>query len=96
MASRRLIIAANRLTIAYNAFMGLQCNIDARGQRMRARMGTVFVIGAGLMAALWAWPRGSIVAWAVTGAALAVGLFMLFEARNKWCAMRAMGIKTKI
>ena len=74
----------------------MQCNIDARGKRVRLINGIVTtVIGVTLLLA-WAIPSGGWVAWVTTIAAFAGGAFMIFEARAGWCAIRAMGIKTPI
>jgi uncharacterized membrane protein HdeD (DUF308 family) len=74
----------------------MQCNIDARGKRVRLVNGIVtLVIGLVLLIA-WALPERSVLAWAVTIVALAGGAFMIFEARAGWCAIRAMGFKTPV
>jgi hypothetical protein len=71
------------------------CNIDARGARIRLVWGILNLIAAALAAAaaigwhLW-WP------WIVAGLCAAAGIFALFEARKKWCVMRALGIKTPL
>ncbi len=75
--------------------MGLTCNIDAAGKKARLQGGIVAVLLAVVMAVLtyvfaieWLW---------IVVAALALGGgFMIFEARAGWCAMRAMGFKTKV
>lgn len=70
-------------------------NIDEKGRRARARGGWIFLSMALITAALlprpWTWSAGAI----PVGLALA-GLFMLFEARRSWCALRACGIKTPL
>ncbi len=74
----------------------MQCNINARGKRIRLINGIVtIVIGVVLMFALAIRSEGWV-AWATTIAVLAGGAFMIFEARAGWCAIRAMGIKTPI
>ena len=74
----------------------MQCNIDARGKRMRLIGGLVTLsIGIVLLVA-WAVPTQSRAAWAVAAAPLAGGAFMVFEARAGWCALRAMGFKTPV
>ena len=76
--------------------MALQCNIDAKGKRVRFINGTVtLAIGIVLLFA-WAMPTRSPIAWATTIACLIGGAFMIFEARAGWCAIRAMGFKTPI
>ncbi len=76
--------------------MALQCNIDARGKRIRLINGIVAFIAAMLMIAFWAWGSGSMLAWTISLFVLAAGAFMIFEARAGWCVMRAMGFKTRI
>lgn len=74
----------------------MQCNIDARGKRLRLINGIVtLAIGLVLLFA-WALPSEGWVSWAVTLAALTGGAFMIFEARAGWCAVRAMGFKTPV
>ncbi len=78
--------------------IGLTCNIDRRGQRARALVGVILLIGAGAAFYLGATRDGSAstASW-ITGASLVVGgLFCLFEAANGWCAVRAMGFRTKL
>jgi apolipoprotein N-acyltransferase len=74
----------------------MQCNIDRRGQRIRYMIGIIVLFaGIVLVAAtlLAAWPR-----WLSIIAALMMlgGAFGIFEARKKWCAVRAMGFRTPI
>lgn len=76
--------------------MGLTCNIDRRGKRVRATLGVILVLSA-LGLAAGAWMTGRYVALGVpAGIALLAGLFGLFEAANAWCAVRAMGYKTPL
>lgn len=49
------------------------------------------LITAALLPRPWTWSTGAL----PVGLALA-GLFMLFEARRSWCALRACGIKTPL
>lgn len=71
----------------------MQCNIDAKGRAVRLAIGLVTLLA------------GIIVLWAAgdTGAGLGVGLgclgggaFAVFEGWKGWCAVRALGFKTKI
>lgn len=74
----------------------MQCNIDARGKRVRLINGIVtLVIGIALVFA-WALRSGTTAAWVVSTVVLLVAAFMIFEARAGWCALRAMGIKTRV
>jgi hypothetical protein len=73
----------------------MQCNIDQRGARFRRLLG-YFLLGFGIsiggaayMLAIW-W------LWILAAAIMVGGAFALFEARKKWCAVRAMGIQTRI
>jgi uncharacterized membrane protein YccC len=76
--------------------MALTYNIDARGKRARFIIGVV-LLGAGVgLLLLWAIPAGSSLAWIVTVICLVVGAFVVFEARAGWCAIRAMGMKTRL
>jgi hypothetical protein len=71
----------------------MQCNIDDHGARLRRTWG-IMVILAGLVLtglALWS---GIWWLWLIVIACLASGAFAIFEAQNKWCALRAMGVKT--
>ena len=75
----------------------MQCNIDARGKRFRLISGMVcLLIGivVALLALLHAGPF-----WPLMGPALGVGIagaFQIFEARAGWCAIRAMGFRTRL
>jgi len=76
--------------------MAFQCNIDARGKRARLISGIVQLAVALAIAALWAWRTNSKLAWILACLLAAAGAFTVFEARAGWCALRAMGIKTRI
>ena len=74
----------------------MQCNIDAKGKAVRLVYGLVMLAAAGALAlvallgvanAWWVW-------LIVAGLAL-MGGFGVFEARQGWCVVRAMGFKTK-
>jgi hypothetical protein len=74
----------------------MQCNIDARGKRLRLINGIVTtMIGLALLLT-WALPSDRWVPWIVTIAVIAGGAFMMFQARAGWCVVRAMGFKTPI
>jgi hypothetical protein len=74
----------------------MQCNIDARGKRLRFINGIVTLAIGLVLVFAWAVPAGTWVAWAVTALVLASGAFMIWQARAGWCAVRAMGFKTPI
>ncbi len=73
----------------------MECNIDERGARFRRVMGIVCLVLAAALGGVAFW-TGWVVVWIVAGAAAAGGLFALFESRKKWCALRAMGIQTRV
>ncbi len=73
----------------------MQCNIDARGARYRLAWGLLNLTAAILAgAAALIWNVGWL--WIVTGLCAAGGIFAVFEARKKWCVMRALGVKTPL
>ena len=76
--------------------MALQCNINARGKRIRFINGIITTVIGVVLLFVWALPTNSIIAWSATIACLLGGAFMIFEARAGWCAIRAMGFKTPI
>ena len=68
---------------------GMQCNIDARGKRLRLITGIALAAaGVGMIAANTARYMGI--------GLLAVGAFAIFESWAGWCAVRAMGFKTRV
>lgn len=73
--------------------MALTCNIDARGRRARFVWGVLMLVAA-LFVGVGAWRHGGWW-WVWTTLLIGMGAFGLFEARKGWCAVRAMGIKTK-
>jgi hypothetical protein len=74
----------------------MQCNIDAKGKRIRFVYGIILVIIGILASVLWAYSSGSALRWVVSIAVMASGAFVLFEARQGWCALRALGFKTSV
>jgi hypothetical protein len=76
--------------------MPLACNIDSRGKSFRLIWGSIALLIGLATAAAWAWTSHSAVAWAVSVVCVAGGGFMIFEARAGWCALRAMGFKTRV
>jgi hypothetical protein len=78
--------------------IGLTCNIDRAGQRARGIVGIVLVIGAGIAFYFAATSGGNAALGALIAAIglLLGGAFCLFEAANGWCAVRAMGFRTKL
>jgi hypothetical protein len=49
-----------------------------------------------VLVATWALPAKTALAWLVSAGVLGAGAFSVFEARAGWCALRAMGFRTKI
>ncbi|MGD0541387.1 MAG: hypothetical protein ABSB33_07710 [Tepidisphaeraceae bacterium] len=76
--------------------MGLSCNINARGKRARLISGILQLAAAVGVAGLWGWTTGSRLAWILASLLAVGGAFAVFEARAGWCALRAMGIKTRL
>jgi hypothetical protein len=75
----------------------MQCNIDARGRRARLTGGIVscvIALAAAIGAAIVPAFRVGLVIAAVAMAV--VGAFQIFEGVKGWCALRAMGIRTKV
>jgi hypothetical protein len=75
--------------------MKLTCNIDQRGRRVRMigglmtdSIGTVLLVAGILM------ERGELIGPGVV--LILAGGFMVFEAVAGWCALRALGFKTKL
>jgi hypothetical protein len=76
--------------------MKLACNIDERGRSVRRVGGVaVLVIGVALLG-VWAVPTGGVCAWLGSCTLVGIGVFCVFEAWAGWCALRAMGMKTKV
>lgn len=74
----------------------MKCNIDRRGQTVRMTVGVACVIAGlvlGGLTLLLGWPL-----WIYVPAVCLVlgGGFSIFEARTKWCAVRAMGFRTPV
>ena len=73
----------------------MQCNIDQRGRKARLVAGAV--VDAGGLVAVVAGIVTDQLLWLGAGIFLSVtGSFMIFEGAKGWCALRAMGFKTKI
>lgn len=71
----------------------MQCNIDDRGARARRTWGIMNLMTAVILGGL-AWWSGIWWLWIVAAGCTAGGIFALYEARKKWCVLRAMGVKT--
>lgn len=81
----------------YDRGMPSPCNIDARGKRFRLVLGLALAAGGILLCLLWAIPTGgSAPAVATAVACLLSGAFLIYEAQTGWCALRAMGFRTRL
>jgi len=76
--------------------MALACNIDSAGKAARFRIGLILVVASVAVAMIWPLRSGSTTGWFLAAALAAGGAFSLFEARAGWCAVRAMGFRTRI
>jgi hypothetical protein len=76
--------------------MKLACNINQKGRLARLIYGLILIGLDALLAWRWAAPAGSAARWIVVAALFVLGIFGLFEAAVGWCAMRAMGFKTRM
>ncbi len=73
----------------------ITCNIDSKGIRLR-RLGGGLLLALAASLAIAAWGTGLAWLWYPSAGLAAGGGFILFEAFSGWCALRAMGFKTKI
>jgi hypothetical protein len=73
----------------------MQCNIDDQGVRFR-RVWGIMVLFVGLITAGLAFWSGIWWVWIIAAFCLIAGAFAIYESRKKWCALRAMGVKTRI
>jgi hypothetical protein len=72
------------------------CNIDRKGRVVRL-VGGLLLSATGCLGGLtWALPTRQTSAIAACVACVAVGGFMIFEARASWCVVRALGFKTPV
>ena len=74
--------------------MGLTCNINRTGRNVRGISGAVFLV-SGIIFLVRCWPP-TWKQWVIGVILLAIGGFQIFEAVIGWCAVRAMGFKTKL
>ena len=75
--------------------MPLTCNIDSRGKSLRLILGVIFLLDGLTLLIIWALRTGSHAGWFASILLILIGAFMIFEGRNGWCALRAMGMKTR-
>ena len=77
--------------------LALECNIDVRGKAVRMKLGIRLVIISLILASLTYFEIiPTTLGWLATVASLGGGVFTIWESRKGWCAIRAMGFKTKI
>jgi uncharacterized membrane protein HdeD (DUF308 family) len=74
----------------------MKCNIDEKGRRVRRAGGVVCCVAGAALAIIFFANHYSYAILVVGLALLAAGVFQLFEARKGWCALRAMGMKTRV
>ena len=70
-------------------------NLDRRGQMVRGLSGLLF-LGLGVFSIFTDWPTGPRLWWWWTCGAFALGVFQVFEAKQRWCIVRACGIRTPL
>jgi hypothetical protein len=71
------------------------CNIDQTGKKYRLRYGSILLMVAAF-SYFFTLDLGIIILQIAQGILALVGLFMIFEGIVGWCAIRAMGFKTRI
>jgi hypothetical protein len=71
----------------------LTCNIDDRGAKARRIWGACSM-AVGLVLGGAALAVGTWWLWIAAGAGVGAGAFAFYEAKKKWCVMRAMGVRT--
>lgn len=72
----------------------MECNIEAKGRVIRFAIGGAIAI-AGAAMLLAAWSTGSDwMRWCALGAFCGAA-FCFFEGAAGWCALRAMGVRTR-
>jgi hypothetical protein len=77
----------------------MQCNIDAKGKAARLIVGSIFtLIGIVLLVLVLTGVSGGMASLLViiAVAMLVAGLFGVFEGAAGWCALRAMGFRTRV
>ena len=77
--------------------MAVVCNIDQRGMRFRGIMGTILLgIGLFIGASFLLNDINQSFLWLLPAGLIAGGAFSIFEAWIGWCAVRALGFRTKL
>jgi hypothetical protein len=75
--------------------LGLSCNIGRSGRLLRIATGALFVFN-GIVLYKLNLPDKSIASHALQLFFIVSGLFCIFEGIAGWCALRALGMKTKL
>ena len=77
--------------------MAFECNIDARGQAARFRMGMLGIVGGSALAlTTLVGILPPTIGYMMAAGAIGGGGFAMWEARMGWCVVRALGIKTRL
>lgn len=71
------------------------CNIDQSGRVLRFFIGVILFFGGSLIFML-ALPGGGLWWRLFQAAVMLLGIFMMFEGAMGWCALRALGVKTRL
>jgi hypothetical protein len=72
----------------------ITCNINTVGRMIRIATGVILLADGALM--WWYGFPGVSLGWrALQAVFVAMGLFTIFEGAVGWCALRAMGVKTR-
>jgi uncharacterized membrane protein HdeD (DUF308 family) len=74
----------------------MKCNIDDKGRRVRRTGGIVCCVAGVALVIVFLAAHFSYATLLVGLGLIAGGMFQLFEARKGWCALRAMGVKTRV
>jgi len=74
----------------------MKCNIDDKGRRVRRTGGIVCCVAGAALVVIFLAAHFSYAMLLVGLGLLALGAFQLFEAQKGWCALRAMGVKTRV
>ena len=77
--------------------MDIACNIDAKGRVVRFLTGILAILAGFILAILIAQGTLSSEAYGlVVAGSIVGGAFAMWEAREGWCLVRALGIKTPL
>jgi hypothetical protein len=73
----------------------MECNIDQRGRKARLLTGIVVDLAGTVLLILGsAWDQSGLL---IAGVVVTlVGIFVIFEGVKGWCALRALGFKTRM